>query len=71
MSINLRPSFKVFFKFVHVNFVSEEMVWQTVPVFHDSHKERVLKGLKGLTLANLVCILYGWLALVFSLLQKE
>ena len=25
-------------------FVSEEMVWQTVPVFDDSHKEIVLKG---------------------------
>ena len=27
--------------------------------------------LKELTLANLVCILYGWLALVFLLLQNS
>ena len=34
----------LFFKFVNINFVREEMVWQTVPVFDDSHKEGVLKG---------------------------
>ena len=44
MSINLHPSFKAFFKFVNANFLSEEMVWQTVPVFDDSHEEGVLKG---------------------------
>ena len=44
MSINLHPSFKAFFKFVKVNFVSEEMLWQTVSVFDDSHKEGELKG---------------------------
>ena len=44
MSINLHPSFKAFFKFVNVNFVSEEMVGQTGPVFDDFHKEGVLKG---------------------------
>ena len=31
-------------KFVYINFVSEEMVWKTVPVFDDSDNERVLKG---------------------------
>ena len=31
-------------KFVNVNFVSKKMVWQTVPVFDDSQKEGVLKG---------------------------
>ena len=36
--------FKAFFKIVNVNFVCEEMVWQTVPVFDDSHKEGVHKG---------------------------
>ena len=35
--------FYAFFKFVNVNFVSKKMVWQTVPVFDDSHKEGVLK----------------------------
>ena len=44
MSINLHAPFKAFFKFVKVNFVREEMVWQTVPVFDDSHEEGVLKG---------------------------
>ena len=44
MSINLHPSFKAFFKFANVNFVREEMVWQTVPFFDDIHEERVLKG---------------------------
>ena len=42
--INLHPSFKAFFKFVNVNFVSEEMVGQTGPVFDDFHKEGELKG---------------------------
>ena len=65
MSINLNPSFKAFFKFVNVNLVREEMVWQTAPVFDDSHEEGVLKEVD---LANLVCILYGWLTLVFLLL---
>ena len=27
-----------------VNFISEEMVWQIVPVFDDSPKEGILKG---------------------------
>ena len=44
VSINLHPSFKAFLKFVNVNFVSEEMVGQTGPVFDDFHKEGVLKG---------------------------
>ena len=44
LSINLHPSFKAFFKFANVNFVREEMVWQTIPFFDDSHEERVLKG---------------------------
>ena len=44
MSLNLRPSFTAFFKFVNVNFVCEEMVRQTVPVFDNSHEEGVLKG---------------------------
>ena len=35
--------FKPFVKSVNVSFVSEEMVWQTVPVFDDSQKEGVLK----------------------------
>ena len=43
-SINSHPPFKSFFKFVNVNFITEEMVWQIVPVFDDSHKEGVLKG---------------------------
>ena len=34
----------LFLKFVNVNFVGEKMVWQTVPVFDDSQKEGVLKG---------------------------
>ena len=41
------------------------MVWQTAPVFDDSHEEGVLKGVD---LADLVCILYGWVALLFLLL---
>ena len=41
VSINLHPSFKAFFKFVNVNFVSEEMVGQTGPVFDDFHKDGV------------------------------
>ena len=44
VSINSYPTFKAFFKFVNVNFITEEMVWQIVPVFDDSHKEGVLKG---------------------------
>ena len=34
--------FKAFFKFVNVNSIIEEMVWETVPVFDDSHKDGVL-----------------------------
>ena len=44
VSINLHPRFKSFFKFVNVNLVCEEMVWQTVPAFDNSHKKGVLKG---------------------------
>ena len=42
MSINYHPPFQAFFTFVNINFIIEEMVWQTVPVFDDSHKEGVL-----------------------------
>ena len=42
MSINFHPPFQAFFTFVNINFIIEEMVWQTVPVFDDSHKEGVL-----------------------------
>ena len=38
-AINLHPSFQAFFKFVNVNVVSKEILWQTVSVFDDSHKE--------------------------------
>ena len=44
MSYCVNKSSSIFFKFVNINFVSEEMVWQTVPVFDDSQKEGVLKG---------------------------
>ena len=42
-SVTKSSSFTAFFKFVNVNFVYEEMVWRTVPVFDNSHKEGVLK----------------------------
>ena len=44
--VNKSPSIflSLFLKFVNVNFVREEMVWQTVPIFDDSHEEGVLKG---------------------------
>ena len=41
VSINFQPPFQAFFTFVNINFIIEEMVWQTVPVFDDSHKEGV------------------------------
>ena len=45
MSINFHPPFKAFFRnSVNTNFISEEMLWQIVPVFDDSPKEGVLKG---------------------------
>ena len=47
MSINFHPPFQAFFTFVNINFIIEEMVWQTVPVFDDSHKEGVLSKCWG------------------------
>ena len=45
MSINFHPPFKTFFRnSINANFTSEEMIWQIVPVFDDSPKEGVPKG---------------------------
>ena len=47
MSYCVNKSSSIFlslFEIYKVNFVSEEMLWQTVSVFDDSHKEGELKG---------------------------
>ena len=45
MSINFHPPFQAFFRnSINANFISEEMVWQIVPVFDDFPKEGVPKG---------------------------
>ena len=49
MSFCVNKSSSIFlglFKFFNFDFVSEEMVWQTVLVFDDFHEEGVLEGVQ-------------------------
>ena len=68
MSINLHSSFKAFLSLL-------TLIWSVKRWFSKLFQSLTILTkndyLKELTLANLVCILYGWLALVFLLLQNS